>query len=77
MEIKKTMRLRNKSTGEMVTIDIWQTRNAEGKRVYGWSIFDGKMHYQPIYCDFCSISAMLEAIQEDWDRDAQDAKKWN
>jgi len=78
MEIRKTVRIRNKSTGEMHTIDIWQMRNAEGKRVFGWSEFDGKekMHYQPIYCDFCSISATLEAIQFYFEQDYLSAKKW-
>ena len=76
MEIRKTIRLRDKSTGKMHTLDMWQDRDAEGKRVFAWSEFDGKMHYQPIYCPFYSIKSMLESIQEDWAKDAQDAKRW-
>jgi len=76
MEIRKTVRLRDESTGEMLTLDIWQDRDAEGKRTFGWSEFDGKMHYQPTHCPFYSIKSMLESIQEDWAKDAQDAQWW-
>jgi len=71
MEIRKTVRLRDESTGKMHTLDIWQARDAEGKRVFTWSEYDGKMHRQPMSAHFRSIKALLEATQEDWAKDAQ------
>ena len=71
MEIRRTIRLRDKSTGEMRTIDIWQARDAEGKRTFTWSEYDGQIHRQPMSAGFYSIKAMMETMQEDWARDAR------
>ncbi len=71
MELRDTRRIKNQATGKMITLDIWQARDAEGKRVFTWSEYDGQIHRQPMSAHFRSIKALLEATQEDWARDAR------